>query len=503
MSRKKKLFLNIIAGLSKQITMVVCGFILPRYMLLCFGSTVTGLVSSITHFLSFINFLDLGVGAVVQSNLYTPLANKDNAQISRIVKSSERFFRKLAGIFICYIVLLCFIFPPTVSSSFDTWFTASLIIIISINLLAQFLFGITNQILLNADQKAYVQLTLQIGTIALNTFLAVLLMRLGASIHIVKLMSAVVFVLKPLGLTLYVQKHYKIEKDIVLVGEPIQQKWNGFSQHAAAVLLDNVGIAALTFFSTLQNVSIYYVYSLVTNGLTEIVMRTVTGLEALFGNLLASKEKEKLLRIFEIAEWLIHTGVTIIFTIAAITVVPFVSVYTKGITDANYQVPFFGALLLSTYAIRCLRFPYFGIVKAAKHFKETQIGAFVSAGLNIVITFALVSKYGLVGAASGSLVAQVFHTFYLVWYLKLHILKRPPINFIRYFVTDLFIAVISYYLTCGFILKCTTYVEFVVLAIDVTLVVLAVSIVVNLLLYETKMRQVLYFVRQMQIRKQR
>ena len=55
MSRKKKLLLNSSLGLVKQLVLVICGFILPRYMLLYYGSDVNGLVSSITHFLGFIS----------------------------------------------------------------------------------------------------------------------------------------------------------------------------------------------------------------------------------------------------------------------------------------------------------------------------------------------------------------------------------------------------------------------------------------------------------------
>ena len=153
LSRKKKLILNTGAGILKQIVTVICGFILPRYMLIYYGSSVNGLVSSIANFLSFISLLDMGVGAVVQANLYKPLADKDNEQISCIVKSSERFFRRLAYIFIGYIVFLCIAFPVTINTAYSSWFTISLLLIISISTLAQYLFGMTYQLLLNADQK--------------------------------------------------------------------------------------------------------------------------------------------------------------------------------------------------------------------------------------------------------------------------------------------------------------------------------------------------------------
>ena len=489
MSRKKKLLLNTGTGILKQIVTVICGFILPRYMLLYYGSSVNGLISSITHFLSFISLLDLGVGAVVQANLYKPLADKDHDQISRILKSSERFFRRLAYIFLGYIAVLCVIFPSMVD--FGPWYTISLLLIISVSTLAQYLFGMTYQLLLNADQKSYVQLTMQIVTIILNTVLSIILMRIGASVHLVKLMTAAVYVLRPLGQMLYVHKNYAINRKIEVVGEPIKQKWNGFSQHLASVVCQNIDVAVLTLFSTLENVSIYSVYFNVTNGVEQIIMTAATGLESLFGNMIAKGEKEKLLKTFSAVEWFTHVGVTAVFTIAAITIVPFITVYTRGITDANYIAPLFGTLLVTAYGAQCLRVPYFRIIKAAGHFRETQNGAYISAALNIVITVTFVFKYGLIGAAAGTLIAMVYHTCYFVWYLQRNILERSAGYFVGYLVVDAVVAIVSYFLTRGFVLANASYFAWVVLAVKVAAVVVLVSAVVNLAVYRGQIKNMM------------
>lgn len=481
MSRKQKLILNTLTGVLKQVVTVICGFILPRYMLLYYGSATNGLISSISNFLGFISLLDMGVGAVIQANLYKPLADKDSGTISQIVKSSARFFRRLAYIFIGYIVLLCFLFLILFKSKYDSWFTISLLIIVSISTLAQYLFGMTYQLLLNADQKSYVPLLLQIFTILANTIFAVVLMKLGMSVHIVKLMTAVVYVLRPLLQMVYVHKHYNIDKTVKVVGEPIKQKWNGFSQHFAAVVCQNIDIVVLTVFSTLEEVSIYSVYYSVTSGVQQIIMTAATGLEALFGNMIARGEKDKLSRTFISVEWAIHTVVTFVFTVAAVTIVPFISVYTQGINDANYIALAFATLLVIAYALQCLRIPYFRIIKAAGHFKQTQNGAYISACLNIVITVGLVFNFGLVGAAIGTLVAMLYHTGYFVWYLSKNILYRPINYFLQYLALDALTALLSYLLTKGFQFNVSTYFEWVRLAVSDSLIVFAASVLVNLL----------------------
>lgn len=489
MSRRKKFFLNTFMAIIKQVVTVICGFILPRYMLIYYGSSINGLVSSISNFLGFISLLDMGVGAVIQANLYKPLSEKDTLRISQIVISSERFFRHLAYIFLCYILVLCLFLPNIYESNYNFIFTVTLIIIISISTLAQYLFGMTYQILLNADQKLYIPFSLQIITIIINTILAILLMKMGMSIHIVKLMTATVYVLRPLGQMLYVHKNYVLNKKIKITEEPIKQKWNGFSQHLAAVICQNVDIAVLSMFSTLQNVSIYTVYYNIAYGIEQIVITASSGLEALFGSLIARNEQQKLLNFFYMAEWIAHTSVTFIFSVVAFTIVPFVSVYTKGINDANYIAPLFGFTLVAAYAFQCLRAPYFSVIKAAGHFKQTQIGAYISAILNIIITIGFVFKFGLIGAALGTLVAMLYHTCYFVWHLKNNIIYLSLRKFVLYLITDLLIVIVSFFFIKPITLVVSSYFTWAILAMKISIVVLLITIVINLIFYKKQIFQ--------------
>ncbi len=479
MTRKQKLLLNTGTGFLKQIIVMVCGFILPRYMLTYYGSSVNGLVSSITNFLSFISLLELGIGPVIQANLYGPLAKKDNDHISRIIISTERFFRRIAYILLGYIALLSVLFPTVVNSGYDAGFTISLLLIISISTFAQYYLGATYQLLLNADQRAYIQTSLQIVTVVLNTVFSIILMKLGASIHIVKLVTAALYVLRPIGQAIYVRRRYSLNKKLVLTEEPIKQKWSGFAQHLAAVVSGNVAVVVLSLFSTMANVSVYSVYYAVTNGVTQIIMTAASGLESFFGNMLAKDEKDELNKSFGAIEWLIHMVVAVIFTIAGITIVPFISVYTNGITDAEYVLPIFGVLLTLGYAAQCLRVPYFRVIKAAGHFRQTQNGAFISAGLNIIISVSLVFSLGLVGIAIGTFVAMLYHTVYFVWYLRKNILNRSPLYFIKHIVVDIGIGAVTALITQNIAMTELTYLSWIIYAIKIAGVTVAVAAVIG------------------------
>ena len=109
--RKRRLLLNTGASVIHQIISIVCGFILPRLILSHYGSSVNGLVSSITQFLGFVTLMDMGVGAVVQSSLYKPLAEKDTYKISQIMAASNQFFSRIAIVLCIYSAILMAVYP--------------------------------------------------------------------------------------------------------------------------------------------------------------------------------------------------------------------------------------------------------------------------------------------------------------------------------------------------------------------------------------------------------
>ena len=123
MNRGKKLVMNTSASLIKQLVSVVCGFILPRFFLVQYGSNVNGLVSSITQFLSLISIFDAGMGVVIEASLYKPLAEHDEKGVSRVLTSGQRFYRRFVMILGIYVLVTAIAYPLMVKSQFDYFYT--------------------------------------------------------------------------------------------------------------------------------------------------------------------------------------------------------------------------------------------------------------------------------------------------------------------------------------------------------------------------------------------
>lgn len=494
--RSKKAILNISSNLLLQVVIVLYGFIVPRIIIGNYGSNVNGLISSITQFLAYISLLESGLGPVVNATLYKPIAKKDNKAIKNILKTAEVFFRRIAYIFLIYIVILCFLYPLLVSNNFEFLYTISLIVIIGISTFAEYFFGMTYRLFLQSNQESYIISFIQIVTYILSTIIIVFLARCKASIQLIKLASGIIFILRPILQNIYVKKKYGMNLKEADKNFELKQKWDGLAQHIAAVIHGNTDITILTIFENLAEVSVYSVYYLVISGVRKIINSFTSGIDATFGDMLAKNEHENLKKKFGMYEVLYNTISTIAFTCTLILIVPFVSIYTKGITDANYIRYSFGILLVISEYIWAIRLPYSSITLAAGHFKETRVGAWIECISNIVISVILVKKYGIVGVSIGTIVAMTIRTIEFVNHTNKYILDRSNWESIK----KIILVIIETIIICGIcrylpFMKTTNYLSWIVNATMVLVVAFTVTMTLNLLSFKNELKEVLIIVR--------
>lgn len=442
LNRRKKLCLNIFSSVIFQITTFSCCFILPRLFINYYGSLSNGLIASISNFLAFFALMEFGMGAVVRASLFKPLANNDFFEVSRILASSRRFYFKVAIFSIVYTIVLVFIFPFVINSKFDFITTSVLIVAIAFNSIAQYLFGVVNEQLLAADQKDYVRLNISSFSLILSTVVSVLLIKVNTPIYMVKICAAIVFLVRPFALWLYVKKKYKVDFSITYSGEPIKQKWNGIAQHIAIYVMKHSGVVVLSLFSSLLSVSIYYVYSLVTSGLQSIVEMLSNSFTALFGNMFANNEIENLKKVFASFEFATHFLVSIFFSCAFVLIIPFVRIYILPVVDVNYLQPNFAFIFVLASMFFCLRTPYLIMILSIGHFKQTQNSAVYEVVINVFLSVILVRFFDLSGVAMGMFIAVFYRLIYFVFYLSKNVLYLKKSKFLKYLIIELLLLLI-------------------------------------------------------------
>lgn len=491
--RSKKILKNIVSNFLLQAVVVIYGFIVPKIIINCFGSDVNGLVVSISQFLSFIALFESGFGTVVKSVLYEPIARNDKKTIMSIVKASENFFKKLALLFIVYIFVLCCIFPFFVREHFEIIFTISLILAIAVSTFAEYYFGMAYRLLLQAEQKTYVVSAIQIITYVIAIVLALILANVGANIITIELAIGIVFVLRPILQNLYVKKNNDIALKEKVDDYRIRQKWDGLAQHIAWMVHSNTDVVILTLFTNLAEVSVYSVYRLATAAIKKIIQSLNNGVDASFGDMIAKKEKENLMRKFSAYELMFIIIATILYACTLLLITPFVGIYTKGVTDIGYIRPVFGCLLVLGEFIWAVRVPYGSLTQAAGHFKETRKGAWVEAIINIVISMVLVFKFGIIGVAIGTVIAMLIRTIELIRYANKFILHRGIKHSMMKMVISIAIIIASGLISlhASWLLASDTYIIWIVKALVIFLSLSLLIIFLYYLFYRTEMKDII------------
>ncbi len=430
-NRKRQTQLNIAVSLLHQLVTAVCGLILPRFILLEYGSEANGLVQSISQLLSYTTLMEFGIGGAVRASLYKPLADRDSEAISDIFNHTKKFFTKVSLVFVSFAVVLSLGAKLIIDTQFDFCYVSLLVIILAVNTYFNYYFSLTHQILLKADQKLFVVQSVQMVTTVLNLILCIVAINLGAGIHIVKFITAFVFLCNPLVYRLYVKTHYTISKTVCDKNRVMPKKGDAVVHHMAFFVHRNTDVIILSVFKGVSCASIYSVYNMVIYAIEQVLNAISTGVAGAVGNMLAKGEKKTLTNSFDLYEGVNTFLSTAFFTVSAIVIIPFVKIYTNGVTDAEYIQPVFAYLILSAGFMYCVRIPYISLASTAGHYKETRFGAVVEVFLNLFTSLLLVKPLGLTGVAIGTLVAMSFRAGYIVWYLSKNIIKRSIVKFIK------------------------------------------------------------------------
>jgi O-antigen/teichoic acid export membrane protein len=214
---------------------------------------------------------------------------------------------------------------------------------------------------------------------------------------------------------------------------------------------------------------------MVISGIKQFYTAATAGIQAMMGTLWAKKDMQRLNTIFTGTEIVLHLIIVFLFSCIGILIVPFVEVYTLGLTDAEYTQPVFVAILTLAYAIRCLRTPYNIMILAAGHYKQTQKCHIIAAVLNLVFSVLTVKMFGLVGIAIGTFVALTYQTLWMMVYNSRNLLMLPWKKIVKQLAIDGLATMLILISTSWLELQTVSYLGWLRLAVPVALMALAIT----------------------------
>lgn len=452
MNRTKKALKIIFGSVMNQIAIVVIGLILPPLIIKNYGSATNGLINSVKQMLNYFTVFSVGLGAAGQIALYKPLAEGNEKMINKIMSELNTFFKKMSFVLCCVVLLIAVFFPMIRNDgiSYETIF--SIVLICGLGSIIEFLFLQKYKILLTADQKQYISSAVNTQGLFANLFFSIILIRIGVNIIIVQLMATLAYVLRACLMLRKIKKLYPfLNLDLKNNNKVIHNQKSALIYKLSDVIISYAPMTIITLMFGFEDASVYSVYNTIFLSIGMIVSIFSSGFSSLFGNMIVSKENDKLVSSFIGYNFGYRLVLFWLYSCAAILILPFVSIYIHNNDGVNYLIPSLGILFAVSGLFKNIRMPSYTIVDSyGKYTRRNILMNYIEVIINIVVAIIASLKFGIVGVLIGCAVSSIFRSIVYIYDVYSENLKISYISeFFKLMLNIALFAVLYKYLYIG------------------------------------------------------
>lgn len=427
-SRTKKFFYNSASTATLQIITMLVGFITPRVMLIAYGSEINGLVSSISQFISYFNLVEAGLAGAAIYALYKPLADNDYEGINGVVSAAKRFYTQSGYIFISLTIGFAFIYPFYIKTdSISPLNVGLLVLILGVNGALEFFTLAKYRVLLSADQKTYVISMASIVQIILNTIIIVVLAHFRVNIVILRFVALFSIFLRSAILMVYCKRKYKyLNYKEASNKEALNKRWDALYLQILGAVHRGAPVVIITLIlKDLMLVSVYTIFNMVIAGINGILSIFISGLSASFGDVISRGELKILQKAYSEFEFAYYSLIAIVYSITFVTIMPFINIYTRGISDTNYNMPIIGFLFVLNGLMYNIKTPQGMLVISAGMYRETRMQTTIQGLITVVLGAILAPSMGIAAVLIGSILSNLYRDIDLMFFIPCNVTRLP------------------------------------------------------------------------------
>ncbi|ASA25195.1 lipopolysaccharide biosynthesis protein [Paenibacillus donghaensis] len=455
--RAKRSILNLIFGMGSQIITIILGFFIPRLIMVNYGSEANGLIASIVQIISYLALLEAGVGAASMQALYKPIASNDKSQINSILAATSTYYRKTGIYYFFAVLLLAVIYPLVISSEISKLSIMVIILFTGLGGAINYYFQGKFRILLIAEGKSYVETSIVTAANILNNVVRIILLLQGVDIIAVQASFFVLTLLQIVVFYIYMKKNYSwidlsLKPDFAAIG----QKNSVLVHEVSYLVFRNTHVIILTIFTNLKVVSIYVMYNMIFTIVDNIVQMINGSVKSALGQSY-HESKQAFMKLHDAYEVYFMGLIFSILTVAYILILPFMKLYTAGVTDVNYIDYWLPFLFVAVKLLTNARTSSNNVITIAGHFKNTQSRSILESVINLTASIVFVTFMGIYGVLMGTIVALLYRSIDIVIYANKVLLERSPWITFRRWLTNVAVFAAIVAITNAFNLNITSY----------------------------------------------
>lgn len=483
--RSKNVLLGSLTTAILSIVTMISGFIIPRLVIMEYGSDINGLSNSVTQFISYFTLLESGLAGAAIFALYKPIADSDHNGINKIVSASRNYYNRIGMWYILLAIAFSAIYGFLFDSAMSSIDTMLLVLAISVGGALEFITMSKYRVLLTAMQKTYVVSIASIFSAILKIVVMYILIRFHCNIIVVKFVGGATILVRSLIFSIYIKKKFKfVDYSVPAKGVKLDQRGDvllmqvlGSAQHAFPTIA--MTICGISF----SQISVYSVYAMVTNGMVSILQVVLNGsIYSTFGNVISKGEYTLLKRVLGEFEVGCYAIISVMFGAAAILFMPFITIYTSGMTDANYIQPLIAVFLLANTFFAVIKNPLSAMIQAAGHYKSTRWRTIIQTVIAVVLPLLFAKQFGVFGIIIGTLCSHLYRTIDVLIYVPQRITHTRPLVSLKRICVCMFATAVTYLSFNAIIdVVSSNYVEWIFYGIIASLWAMVITFIINII----------------------
>lgn len=481
MNKGRKLVANLGMSIVSQAIILFLGFVIPRIIMVSYGSDTNGLTSTITQVFTYLSLLEAGISQATRNKLFKSIKEDDRGEISYWMSVSRCYFRKISVIYFCIVSIIAFVFPVVLKTNVGYWTMVFYTLFEGLTSVVSFYFINTWVSFLTAKGDMYVVNFLSLLNKVLCYGIKICLALVGLNIALIQVGYFAVSILQVVLYFLYMKKKYNwIDYTIPVKNITLPDRRSYIIIEIAWTIFSSTDMILLSIFVSTEMSSVYTVYNLPFVALNSLLNAVYCALSYNLG-ITYHENLKKYIKVHDIFNSLFVGGMTILMSATYVLLIPFIKLYTQGITDVNYIYPILPLLFCLVQLLSWSRFVSGNLFGIAGKIRSVVIVSVIEAVTNLTLSIILIQKYSIVGVLVATVIALPLKVIYCNYVADKKILKRTQIKTLAILGTNggIFAAVMFVNSLLNF--HITSYFSFVVHGIIVVAAISMISVMLNVL----------------------
>ena len=440
---KSRFVKNTLFGFGGQALLLILGIVVPRIMITSYGSDVNGLLTTISQIFTYMALLEAGIGQAARNALMEPLSKKDKKGISYIASVADRYYKRFTIYYgICVLVVAC-ICPSVLKTEVDKLTIVAVFLLEGASGVLSFYKIQTITSVLSADGRSYVNNGINVINKTVSYAVKIIMASLGLNIILLEAVYFLITVAKVIFYQKYFTNHYSwIELNSASKDAKLQDRNAYVITEIAWTIFSATDMIVLSIFVDTKMSSVYGVYNLVFSSISLLLNAVYSSVSYTLGQTF-HKDRKLYISLHDGFTSVFFGGMTCLMCTAYIMILPFIRLYTRGVSDVNYIYTSLPLLFSLVQIISWSRYVTGNLSGIAGYAKSTSYISLIEALINIVLSIILVQKFGIVGVLFATVIALPIKVVFLTWLSEHKILHRNPIKYLSILSINYFLFVVA------------------------------------------------------------